>query len=163
MSLIALGWLFTLGVLAHNAEEAVALPGWAAANTRWRVRVGASAFRFAAAVQSLLLIMLTVVAFIGPAQGIAAYVFTGYVFAMVVNVFAPHLIASLVLRRYMPGTATALLFNLPLGVLFIERALAEGFVAWGTLVWAAPVTALGILLSIPVLFAAGRWFTARSV
>jgi F0F1-type ATP synthase assembly protein I len=156
MSLSTLGWLFTLGVLAHNTEEMVSLPAWAARNVRWRVRVGNGAFRFAAAVQSLILVVLASAAFSSEPQSIFAYLFAGFVFAMVVNVFAPHVFASLALRKYMPGTATALLLNLPLGVLFLQRALGEGFVAWDTLVWAAPATALLVLLSIPVLFFLGR-------
>ena len=162
MSLTAIGWLFTLGVLAHNTEEAVWLPAWTARNVRWRVAVGNRTFRFAAAVQSTFLILLGALALSSEPQSVPAYLFAGYVFAMVVNVFAPHVIGSIALRKYMPGTATALLLNLPLGLLFLRQALAEGFVTWDTLVWAAPAMALAILLSIPVLFALGRRFTAKA-
>jgi hypothetical protein len=83
-----------------------------------RFTVSSSVFRFAAAVQSLLLVLLATAAFLSAPQGLAAYGFAGYVFAMLVNVFAPHVLASIVLRKYMPGTATALVLNLPLGVVF---------------------------------------------
>jgi hypothetical protein len=161
MTLTTLGWLFTAGVLLHNAEEAISLPTWAARVVRWPVRVGNGEFRFAALAQSLSLIVLAAAAFLSGAGSIAAYIFSGYVFAMIVNVFAPHVFATVALRQYMPGTATALLLNLPLGVLFLQRALAEGFVVRDDLLWSAPVTALLILLSIPILFAAGRRFCAR--
>jgi len=75
---------------------------------------------------------------------------------MMVNAVVPHLLASLALRRFMPGTATALLFNLPLGLLFTQQALAEQVVVGRTWIWAAPAVALLVLGSVPVLFAAGR-------
>lgn len=159
MSLTVLGWLFTLGVLAHNTEEALFLPAWSASAGRWHAKVGTNEFRFAVVVLSLLLVVLAAAASTTGPASIAAYLFTGYVFTMVANVVAPHLFASLALRKYMPGTATALLLNLPLGGLFLSRALAEGYVEWGTFTWVAPITALAIVASIPVLFAIGRRFS----
>jgi hypothetical protein len=158
MSITTLSWLFTLGVLAHNAEESVSLPSWAAAHVpaRWRVRVEPRVFRWAAAIQSLILVALAAWALSAPPQGVAWYGFAGYVLAMMANAVVPHLLATLALRRYMPGTATALLFNLPLGLLWMRRALVEEVVAWRTLIWAAPAVALLVLASVPVLFAAGR-------
>ena len=156
ISLTTLGWLFTLGVLAHNTEEAIWLPAWTTRVRPLRFTLSSSVFRIAAVAQSLLLVILATAAFLSASESPAAYAFAGYVFAMLVNVFAPHAFASIALRTYMPGTATALLFNLPLGILFLHRALAERFVAWDTLVWAAPLVAFLVLLSIPVSFAIGR-------
>ena len=132
------------------------MPAWSASVRPLRFAVSSSVFRFAAVVQSLLLVLLAAAAFLSAPQSPAAYGFAGYVFAMLVNVFAPHVLASIALRKYMPGMATALVLNLPLGVLFLHRALADGFVVWGTLVWAAPFVAFLVLLSIPVLFAIGK-------
>jgi Protein of unknown function with HXXEE motif len=156
LSLATLGWLFTLGVLVHNTEEAIWLPAWAASVRPLRFTVSSNVFRFAAVAQSLLLVLLTAAAFLSAPRGPAAYGFAGYVFAMLINVFVPHVVASIALRKYMPGMATAVGLNLPLGLLFLHRALADGFVVWGTLVWAAPFVAFLVLLSIPILFAIGR-------
>lgn len=87
---------------------------------------------------------------------VPAYLFFGYAFAMAANAFMPHLIATIVRRSYMPGTATGLLLNLPLGVLLLRRGVAEGWVAKRTLVWVAPAFALLLVAAIPVLFAMGR-------
>jgi hypothetical protein len=157
MSLGLLAWLFTLGVIAHNTEEALYLPAWSTSASRWHTPVGTREFAFAVTVLSLVLVILAAAALSTGSQSIWAYLFTGYVFAMVVNVFAPHALGTIALRRYVPGTGIAFLFNLPLGGLFLQQALAQGFVAWGTIAWVAPVTALLIGASIPVLFAAGRW------
>jgi hypothetical protein len=111
----------------------------------------------------LLLILIAALAFSSAPQSGAAYAFAGYVFAMLVNVFAPHLLLSIAFRTYMPGVGTALLFNLPLGLLFLHRALADRFVIWDTLIWAAPVVAFLVLLSIPILFAIGSRLARRAV
>ena len=157
MSLAVLAWLFTLGVVAHNTEEALYLPAWSTTAGRWYAPVGTREFAFAATMLSLVLVALAAAALSAGSQSIWAYLFTGYVFTMVANVFVPHALGTIALRRYIPGTATALLLNLPLGCLFLKQALAQGFVAWGTIAWVAPLTALLIVASIPVLFAAGRW------
>lgn len=157
MSLVTLTWLFTLGVVAHNTEEAIFLPAWSTTAGRWRAPVGSREFVFAVTALSLLLVVLAAAALAAGSQSIWAYAFTGYVFAMVANVFVPHVVGTIALRRYVPGTATALLFNLPLGGLFLQQAVTQGFVAWGTIVWVAPVTAVAIVASIPVLLAIGRW------
>jgi hypothetical protein len=161
MSLVALAWLFTLGVVAHNTEEAIFLPAWSMTAGRWHAPVSSREFVFAVTVLSLALVALAVAAFAAGSQSIWAYAFTGYVFAMVANVFVPHVVGTIALRRYVPGTGTALLFNLPLGGMFLQQAVAQGFVAWGTIAWVAPVTAVVIVASIPVLFAIGRWLLAE--
>ena len=156
-SLVALAWLFTLGVIAHNAEEASFLPAWSKTAGRWHAPVSTREFLFAVTMLSLALVVLAAAAVSAGSRSTWAYAFTGYVFAMLANVFVPHVLGSIALRRYIPGTGTALLFNLPLGGLFLQQAVAQGFVAWGIIAWVAPVTALAIVASIPVLFAIGRW------
>ncbi|QQR75017.1 MAG: HXXEE domain-containing protein [Holophagales bacterium] len=156
MSMTALVWLVTAGVLVHNAEEAMALPAWSASAGRWHRPVGAGEFRVAVAALSALLVALAGGAsFAGP-RSLAATLFAGYVSAMLANVLVPHLLATIAMRRPMPGTATAVALNLPLGVWFLRRALAEGYVDGPTLAWAAPLSALSLVLSIPLLFALGR-------
>jgi len=75
---------------------------------------------------------------------------------MVLNVFAPHIVATVAMRTYMPGTATAVLLNLPLGCLFLGRALSENYIQLDTFAWSAPLVVLSIVASIPILFRVGR-------
>ncbi len=156
MSLSLLACLFALGVVVHNAEEAVFLPAWSAHAGRWHVRVGAGEFRFAVAVLSLALAIAAWLAVVGGAGSIGAYVITGYALAMVLNVLVPHLVASVALRTYAPGTATALLLNLPLGSCLVYRSLTEGYVEPSVFAVSGPITVLLIMVSIPLLFALGR-------
>lgn len=157
-SIEALAWLCTLGVLAHNAEEALFLPTWSAHAGRWHRPVSSSGLRFAVLVLSLLLVALAAAAPLAGPRGVAAYLFAGCLFATVLNVVAPHVIATLALRRYAPGTATAVLLNLPLGGLFPYRPVSEGYAAKGTFAWVAPLSALTLVASMPILFAIGRRF-----
>jgi len=156
MPLAALAWLFTVGVLLHNLEEALWLPAWSTRAGRWYRPVAAPVFRFAAAVLSLAFLVLTLAAGWSPPGSVAAYLMAGYVLAMVLNVVAPHVLATIALRRYMPGTATAVLLNLPLGLLYLRQALAERFVELQVFRWAGPLVVVGLLAALPTLFALAR-------
>lgn len=155
MSLAVLSLLFTVGVLVHNAEEAVWLPRWS--NSRWRAPVSSRQFLFAVSVFSVGLVLVALVALAAGPRTVPAYLFAGCVFAMVANVLIPHTLGSLALRSYIPGTATALLLNAPLGSTLLYRMVDEGFVELPVLSWFAPVVALGIAASIPALFWVAGW------
>lgn len=65
---------------------------------------------------------------LGGAQSAGAYFISGYALAMAPNAVVPHVVATVALRVYASGTATALLFNLPLGGWLVYRSLVEGYV-----------------------------------
>lgn len=148
-----LGWLFALGVILHNIEEALFLPGWSARNRRRQFEVNAASFRFAVTLLSLAVLAAASLASSGGSGSFGAYFLAGYALAMVLNVFIPHLAASIVLREYAPGTATALLFNLPLGSWYVYRSLTEDYVNPGVFLYSGPLTVLAIAASIPILLA----------
>jgi hypothetical protein len=156
MSLTTISWLFTFGVLAHNTEEALHLPAWSAHAGKWHARVEPVEFRFAVAVLSVLLVLVAAAASLAGAGSVGAYLMAGYVLAMVLNVLMPHVLATVVMRKYMPGTATALLLNLPLGALYLRQALSEQNIQPGVFAWSGPLIVLFIVASIPALFALGR-------
>jgi len=158
MSLSLLGWLFALGVVVHNLEEALFLPAWSARAGRWHVHVTPGAFRFAVAVLSVAVVVAAWLASAGGARSCGAYFVTGYALAMVLNVIVPHVGECIALRSYAPGAATALLLNLPLGGWLVYRSLAEGYVDASVFVVSGPVTVACIVASIPLLFAAGESF-----
>ncbi len=159
MSLTSIGWLFTFGVLVHNTEEALLLPAWSLHAGKWHLPVGPREFRFAVVVLSSLLVIFALASFLTGAGSVSSYLMAGYVLAMVLNVFLPHVLTTVLMQRYMPGTASALIFNLPLGVLYLRRALMENRIELQAFFWAGPVIVLSILALIPFLFYLGRkWF-----
>lgn len=146
-----LAWLFAAAITIHNLEEAIWLPRWSASAGRFHMRVEASRFRFAVAV--LTIAGWAVVAWSAAGSRFADYLVSGYALAMLVNVVVPHVAATLALRRYAPGTATALALNLPVTALLLRAAFAEGRIAMETFIWAGPLVAVAVAASIPVLFA----------
>jgi len=50
-------------------------------------------------------------------------------FAMLLNVFMPHLISSLLLHRHSPGLAAALIINLPVTALTWRLTARDGFIS----------------------------------
>jgi len=162
MSYCFLACLFTCGVVIHNLEEAVWLPAWSARTGRGHKAVSAASFRFAVTILSLAVLVGTGLAVIGGKHSFGAYFLAGYALAMVFNVFVPHVIVSVALRTYAPGTATALLLNLPLGSWFIYQSLAGGYIKSSVYLISGPFTVLALGVSIPLLFYLGNWFTKQS-
>lgn len=148
--------LFCLAISAHNLEEAIWLPAWSQGAGRWHAKVGAREFRFAIVVLTMLAWAVALAAHLGGRESVGAYLLAGYALAMLLNVFAPHLAACALTRRYAPGTATAVLFNLPACALLLRAAFAENFVAPNVFLYVGPVCVAALLASIPALFAVGR-------
>jgi hypothetical protein len=78
---------------------------------------------------------------------------------MVANAFVPHLVATIAARRYAPGTATAVLLNLPLGSLLLYQSLKNGDVDPAVFVYSGPLTAIGVLALVPPLVLLARQLT----
>jgi hypothetical protein len=71
---------------------------------------------------------------------------------MLLNVVVPHLIATIALRAYSPGTGTAVFLNLPVSWVLLHRVAREGHITTRTFAWAGPAVVAGILILIPLLF-----------
>jgi len=98
----------------------------------------------------------------GPGS-VGAYLLAGYAVAMLLNVLVPHLLATVALRRYMPGLATALILNLPVTILLLQHALTEGYVTFPTVAYFGAFVSVALVAAIPVLFAVGEKLTNRSM
>ncbi|MCM2474823.1 HXXEE domain-containing protein [Rhizobium sp. CG5] len=154
MDFESLCWLFAAALTLHNLEEAVYLPAWTRSAPTWFAKAGAFEFRLAAA-------FLTVLGYgaallVSTGSGVALYFLCGYALAMLMNVLVPHVVLTLWQQRYMPGTATAVLFILPAAALLLQAAIDEDRISLSVFVWSGPATALGLALSLPLLFVGGR-------
>ena len=154
-------WLFAIAITAHNLEEAIWLPRWSKSAGRWHHPVEPGEFRFAVFVLTMLAYVISCMAFFGGKGSTGAYLISGYAFAMLLNVVFPHLIATVALRRYAPGIVTALFLNFPITLLLLRQAILEKYIQLSKFVWVGPLVVAGILGSIPVLFALGRWYFRR--
>ncbi len=159
MSFIWFTWLFVIAVAAHNLEEAIWLPAWSRTAGRWHRAVGTTEFRFAVAVLTLLAIASATLVTVQGRASVGAYLVAGYALAMLLNVLVPHVAASVALRRYVPGTATALLLILPVTVGLLAHAWREGYVEPRAFLIFGPMIVVAIVASIPLLFWIGRVFS----
>ena len=124
---------------------------------RWHHPVGASEFRFAVIVLTAAGAAAALAANIGGKGSLGAYLVCGYAVAMLLNVVFPHLLASLAMREYAPGTLTALLLNAPACALAAGACVARRIRgSQGSCSGPARWSSLGIVGSIPLLFAVGR-------
>ncbi len=151
-----LSWSFAVAMTLHNLEEALWLPRWSQSAGRWHHPVGAREFRFAVGVLTALAYVAAYLSMVGGKESAGAYLVAGYALAMLLNVFFLHLPATLIMRRYAPGTATALLLNLPVTLLLLYQGVQQGYIRLSTFTWAGPLVVGAILSSIPLLFAIGR-------
>ena len=145
-----LQWLFPVAVTLHNAEEAIWLPSWVArhsAQLPWHVP--AVPFRLALAALTAIAYMLTLLSRKRGLESGWTYAFLGYVVAMFLNVFVPHVPATILFRGYTPGVVTAVVLNLPVTALLLARAFQQRVLPNRT------VTAfvLGVPLAIALSFA----------
>ena len=156
MTFNLLVWLFAVSITIHNLEEAIWLPGWEPNICRLKIKTGPLEFRFAVSVLTLLAYLAATLAMIGGRGSVGAYLISGYALAMLINVFVPHLLATIITKRYAPGTATAIVLNLPVTILLLRQGFREGVIDTSTFLTAGPLSALGILLLLPILFFIGR-------
>lgn len=119
--------LFLLAFTLHNLEEALWLPGWSKYVGKQYVQVSNRGFHFA------LMVLTTAGYFIaflfllfGQSGGFFRYVFLGFVLMMVINSIFPHLLATVIFKRYAPGTLTGVMLNLPVGLAVIADGVAGG-------------------------------------
>lgn len=152
--------VFAAAVTLHNIEEAVWLPGWSKTVGRLQRPVDPFEFRFAVTVLTLLALVLAVGCRIEPIAVFCRYSVSGYALAMLLNVVFPHVAATIALRKYAPGLATALLLNLPVTVWLLHRAFDQDLIDPTIFIYTGPLTVLVILVSIPVLFRTGRKLSA---
>lgn len=155
MTEAALFWLFALAITVHNIEEGLFLPAFTASVPRLAEHSTPFSFRFA-------LIVLTgavyiVVAFAAAGVASAITLLSGLALVMAINAVAPHLVLTLVFRRYAPGTATGLFIMTPLSILLIVRNAAGGHIDGYALAVATISVAVAVIIAIPALIYAGRF------
>jgi hypothetical protein len=156
MSFNNLQWLFAIAVTLHNLEEGLWFPQWSQKVSGWPHPVGKFPFRLAAIVLTGLAYFLAYLSALGGKGSLGAYLLAGYGFAMLVNVFFPHAIATARFRQYMPGLATALLLNLPITAALLYCAVTENYVELTPLAIVAVLVALTLVALIQGLFKLGK-------
>ena len=152
----SLQWAFPLAVALHNCEEAIFMPGWLATHrdrmfmhpSSWTVWAGLLLTAVAAFV-------VTWLSALRGRQSVWAYLLFGGAATMLINVFVPHLPATLIFRQYTPGVVTAVLINLPVMTAVLYTAVRDGWVSGARAVRYAVLTPLIIAAVVLVGLASG--------
>jgi len=80
---------------------------------------------------------------------------------MIVNAIFPHLLASIVLKKYAPGVITGILLNIPINSLVLFQFFQSNELTFKTLFLSTLVVGAVLLSLIPVLFKIGKFFTKQ--
>lgn len=148
--------IFLLGFTLHNIEEAVWLPEWSKYAKKFHEPVERNQFIFAVIVITIIGYLLTIIEILDNNPGsIWSYIYLGFIGMMGLNAIFPHLIATLLLKRYAPGLITALLLNLPVSIMITTRYINAGINIYHLILAILLVSGL-ILLSLKPLFKAGE-------
>ncbi|HON80340.1 MAG TPA: HXXEE domain-containing protein [Spirochaetota bacterium] len=148
--------VFLLSFTLHNIEEALWLPKWSQYAKKFHPPVAKNEFHFAVLMVTLIGYVLTFLFLAtGNTNEIVKYLYLGFLLMMAFNSIFPHLIATIALRRYAPGTLTGLFLNLPIGLYIVFMLYGETLVPYKLLLGFAVITSL-ILGSLKPLFRMGR-------
>lgn len=147
--------IFLLGFTLHNIEEAIWLPEWSKYAKKFHEPVERNQFVFAVIVVTIIGYLVTLLEILNNTPGsLWSYVYLGFIGMMGLNAIFPHLIATVLLKRYAPGLMTALLLNLPLSIIIITKYLNAGANVF-YLILAIVIVSVVVLLSLKPLFKIG--------
>lgn len=147
--------LFCLAITLHNIEEAVWLPKWSQRASRFHKPVTPGEFHFAVIVVTVLAYVSALYFCFQPASEPAKWIFTGFLGSMVVNAIFPHLIVTILMKKYAPGLLTGLLLNIPVNSFIIAQMFQNHSITWKELIISTIAVGSLLLALIPLLFKAG--------
>lgn len=144
--------LFGVGVTLHNLEEAVYLPAWLRSNVTLFFEPNRKIYWVMTSLVSVVIWVPIVGICLSPDGSRFQGVLSGFALVMAINAVLPHFAWSLLKHSYSPGTATGILFNLPLGAQLIREqmstATASHVYVWREAVLYALLLAVGTLGSL---------------
>jgi hypothetical protein len=150
-------WLVPGAIALHNLEEALWLPAWSHLRAgRWHRPISEFPFRLAVVILTAAAVVIAVFAQMGGQGRLGFYLLAACALGQGLNVFLPHAAATILTRSYAPGLATGVFFVLPASIAFLTNAFSSpGFDLCRFFIVSAVFIPL-VLVSIPVLFRAGR-------
>ncbi len=150
--------IFLLGFTLHNIEEAVWLPKWSKYAKKFHKPVESNEFIFAVIIITMLGYLLTTLDILmDHSTNFINYIYLGFIGMMGINAILPHLISTVLIKKYSPGLITAMFLNLPLSFIIIFFSIRRGAHIIYLLVSILMVSIL-VVLSLKYLFKLGRIF-----
>jgi len=144
-------------LMIHNIEEALWLPAFSKSAGKFHKPVDTFEFAFAVIILTLLSYVITLQFYASGKNSLACYLYFAFNFGMLINVFFPHLAATIVLRRYCPGLLTGILFLMPTTIYILLYGYENEYFLFPKF-WFITIPFAGIVLgSLPILFKAGKY------
>jgi hypothetical protein len=154
-------WLFPISFTIHNIEEAFWLPDFSKSAGKFHKPVDTFEFVFALIFITLLSIVITFLFYNNGKQSLACYLYFAFNFGMLINVFYPHLVATIFLKKYCPGLITGILFLTPSTVYILTYGYQNQYFLFPQF-WIIMVPfAFVVVSSIPILFKVGKYIKKR--
>lgn len=161
MPYVCLWVFFPLVITLHNLEEAIWLPKWSKYARQFHKPVGTNEFYFAVISVTILAYLSSFLALAFPSIWLWKYIFHGFLGAMILNTFVPHLVSTIILRRYSPGLATGLFLLVPINSFILYQSVVSGSVTLFNLILSVFIVAAILLSLLPLLFKIGRMVTKQ--
>lgn len=146
---------FCLAITLHNLEEALWLPKWSQLDSSFQNTVTPNEFHFAVLIITALAYLVAFLYMNFSESNIIKWAFIGFIGSMIFNAIFPHLIATLLMKTYAPGLATALLLNIPINTVILFKLHDLKLVTLKEIVLSTAVIGIILLAMIPLLFMFG--------
>lgn len=140
-------WIPAITETIHNLEEAIWLPELFQPVDGLGSFASPFEFRLATLLVTLLIWWITWY-FVKHRNNISKYLMGGTLTIILFNVFLPHLLASVILQKYVPGVISGVLLNLPVTVYLLWRGYKQGVFHIRSLVTGAVVLAV---IALPIM------------
>jgi hypothetical protein len=153
--IISIKLLFLMGFTLHNLEESIWLPEWSKHAKTFHEPVKRNQFIFAVIIITMIGYLVTFVNILFDQPGnIPNYLYLGFIGMMGLNSIFPHLVATLILKKYAPGLLTGILLNLPISCFIVIYYIQKGVNIYYLILSIGIVTAF-VLFSLKYLFKLG--------
>jgi len=88
-------WVFPIILTIHNVEEVLTMPTWLANNPKIGNRIRKKQFYFAVIIITLIAYVISLLLSLHRNNSILNSLYYGFIGAMIVNAFVPHLLATI--------------------------------------------------------------------
>ena len=156
MQSVSLWLFFPIAITLHNLEEAIWLPAWTKHAKQFHKPIEANVFYFAVIFVTILAYLSTFLAVAFPSSWLWKYIFHGFLGAMILNTFFPHLVSTIILRRYSPGLVTGLFLLLPINSIILYQSVMLGHIKLTDLMISILIVSLALLSFLPLFFKIGE-------
>lgn len=141
---------FCFAITLHNLAETLWLPQWSKHASKFHRPVSSNEFNFAVVFITILAYLSTFLFFYFPEVSLTKWIFTGFLGSMIVNAIFPHLVATILMKKYAPGLMTGVLLNVPINSLIIYQMFIQNLISWKGLILSTIVVGCVLLALIPI-------------